>query len=456
MDIRQESWHRVPILLSFWLIVLIGLPFWWYTTLVYRAELPADDIIALSAARPSLEFRFPVKLVFHLGADQKELQFPQLNEEEYLNELSDKNGSYFYKNLLRLEVATSNELQGRNFGSVEEISQYLEEMSDLKEDYEFHVIEASAFRLSNSKSVYMTKSRLGVVLVDSFSSSSLLTTLQKLAAATLHLDRGAELVDSFYSLKLLPKYQFTFNLLIADDRKLYWPIKNALNSKEILTAAYLKKFLKKIAIVSEISVDSQILHFSSLKVLPKKKENYFYLEHGDLQHFVNAAEWNIEAPVISTQNVHLCAFIPEEAFAPLHVVDDSMNLAKSNSFIFPQWGGVVIINPQPSQDSLSADQMETVMGMFLQHLRSLFGVPRISNRSFMGYEISYEHSEEGITAMEFDLLMRDKTVKSLMGSISTLHSLVRLVESIPNMTVPDDIQLAVRNSLKLINEVEIF
>jgi phosphatidylinositol glycan class S len=41
-DVRRRS----HIILSFWLIVLLlGLPIWWMTTTIYRANLPLDGMI---------------------------------------------------------------------------------------------------------------------------------------------------------------------------------------------------------------------------------------------------------------------------------------------------------------------------------------------------------------------------------------------------------------------------
>lgn len=41
-DIRRRSY----IVLSFWLIVvLLGLPIWWKTTSIYRADLPLDAML---------------------------------------------------------------------------------------------------------------------------------------------------------------------------------------------------------------------------------------------------------------------------------------------------------------------------------------------------------------------------------------------------------------------------
>jgi GPI-anchor transamidase subunit S len=38
--------RRTSVVVSFWSIVLLlGLPIWWYTTSIYRANLPTDDML---------------------------------------------------------------------------------------------------------------------------------------------------------------------------------------------------------------------------------------------------------------------------------------------------------------------------------------------------------------------------------------------------------------------------
>jgi phosphatidylinositol glycan class S len=42
-DVRRRSY----VTLSFWLIVvLLGLPIWWHTTSIHRAQLPLDEMLA--------------------------------------------------------------------------------------------------------------------------------------------------------------------------------------------------------------------------------------------------------------------------------------------------------------------------------------------------------------------------------------------------------------------------
>lgn len=59
----ESKWLRRAAILSFWaVVVLLGLPVWWKTTAIYRAELPLRDMtdwaegkVSASQAVPSIE-----------------------------------------------------------------------------------------------------------------------------------------------------------------------------------------------------------------------------------------------------------------------------------------------------------------------------------------------------------------------------------------------------------------
>lgn len=43
---KQSLWLRRFVILSFWTVVIfLGLPVWWKTTAIYRAELPLQDMM---------------------------------------------------------------------------------------------------------------------------------------------------------------------------------------------------------------------------------------------------------------------------------------------------------------------------------------------------------------------------------------------------------------------------
>lgn len=51
----SHALRRMYIVLSYWAIVLlIGLPIWWKTTAIYRADLPLNDMLQWSEGKVSL------------------------------------------------------------------------------------------------------------------------------------------------------------------------------------------------------------------------------------------------------------------------------------------------------------------------------------------------------------------------------------------------------------------
>lgn len=72
---RPEAlWTRTKVISSFWVVILLfGIPMWWRTTSIYRAELPfqemlqwADGQVCSSSPDPSFELTWNSRLVNQL------------------------------------------------------------------------------------------------------------------------------------------------------------------------------------------------------------------------------------------------------------------------------------------------------------------------------------------------------------------------------------------------------
>lgn len=51
-ETQQSLWTRRTVIASFWaVVVFLGLPVWWQTTAIYRAELPLQDMTAWAEAK---------------------------------------------------------------------------------------------------------------------------------------------------------------------------------------------------------------------------------------------------------------------------------------------------------------------------------------------------------------------------------------------------------------------
>jgi phosphatidylinositol glycan class S len=56
--IYQADKTRRSILAAYWIVILLALPLWWYTTAVERLSLPSSRVLAQSVK----ELRFPIHL----------------------------------------------------------------------------------------------------------------------------------------------------------------------------------------------------------------------------------------------------------------------------------------------------------------------------------------------------------------------------------------------------------
>ncbi|CAG8808688.1 15175_t:CDS:2, partial [Racocetra fulgida] len=123
-------------------------------------------------------------------------------------------------------------------------------------------------------------------------------------------------VDSMRTMKYSPMYQVTFSLMNGDPSTLLvdWNIKQAV-------IKYLKPFVDKISIISNLTVDSQIQHYARLTFEPQNDENYFYLTPDLLPHFINAAEWNLASAVSSYPTLNFILYVPSKDQSPLYIKD---------------------------------------------------------------------------------------------------------------------------------------
>ncbi|XP_020905778.2 GPI transamidase component PIG-S [Exaiptasia diaphana] len=94
-------------------------------------------------------------------------------------------------------------------------------------------------------------------------------------------------IENIRAQKSVSGYQISFTLLNADPKSVLpqWDIKQA-------TSKFLSPFLQKFDFL-DTSVDSQVIHYSSLQIKPKTKDQIHYLKHQDLPHLINPIETSL-------------------------------------------------------------------------------------------------------------------------------------------------------------------
>ncbi|RYQ91084.1 hypothetical protein Ahy_B09g096951 isoform A [Arachis hypogaea] len=111
--------------------------------------------------------------------------------------------------------------------------------------------------------------------------------------------------------------------------------------------------------IANITVESQVLYYT-----PKSSFLYWDDIHGshifstkDLPFFLNSNEWHLDTSVAAggrSKVLQLVVYIPSAKECPLQLELPNGDLSKTNGFISPMWGGVVVWNPESCVNDLES------------------------------------------------------------------------------------------------------
>ncbi|KAG0094019.1 hypothetical protein BGZ92_010031 [Podila epicladia] len=449
---------RQLVLLSVWTVVLLGLPLWWKTTRVYRAELPYQDINQWSQWK-ACEPAFPIQVQFHLS-DTKALDIDALNITE---EMSSRDlGPVRDLNWKRFAFLTNiRPIQSWNGIDLKDVT---DRPSSVPGTYDFYI--APSARNEGTKALIKSQ-RQGFIKVQTWDEANVI----KAAVDTLVTIMGPQQIalrkigsgnsekkakEKLKAVKYAPGYQLTFSLFSGDASNGVrgWKMQEAIS-------AYMTPFLRSMSTISKFNIESQVQHYASLTFEPKLDpvKNEHYLTPDSLSNFINAAEWSLASTVSSFPSLNFLVYVPKSNDSPLVIKQGPEHTSTTDSFLIPRWGGITILNRNNSSvdaDTISVKELEQVMDVFLTQLRDLLGVPDLSISSKATAKIPIQFQKQSNAAVpttwELDYLQRLRWAENLVDSLSTLTSLARLVVDTPNMVVLDHIQKDVVEALKDIEE----
>ncbi|KAF9152855.1 hypothetical protein BG015_004594 [Linnemannia schmuckeri] len=454
---------RRMVILSVWAVVLLGLPLWWKTTRVYRAELPYESIDQWNQWK-TCQPKFPIRVNLHLSeTKQQSGNNPSMSDVTQgvirrVQELNTVHGGK--ESLLAVEF-----IAGKPWtGSVDK--DIIDHTSTVPGTYDFYISPSNATHAS------IRSQRQGFIQVQSWNTDHIIDTIVETSGVvfgseemTLHqlLDTNEDtqgvlkVQDQLKTVKYAPGYQLTFSLFSGDASNgvREWKMQEAIH-------AYLAPFIKTMSTVSKFTIESQIQHYASLAFTPQMDygSQEHYLTPDALPNFINAAEWSLASTVSSLPSLNFLTYVPKPSESPL-VIKTGPGASKSstNSFLIPRWGGVAILNRDTDRtknakehpEVITVQDLEPVMRVFLTQLRDLMGITDLSTtaRSSSSFPIVFHKSlNEAPTTWELDNLLRRRSAENLVDSLATISSLARLVRDTPNMVVLDHIQKDVTEALR--------
>ncbi|KAI8909209.1 phosphatidylinositol-glycan biosynthesis class S protein-domain-containing protein [Gorgonomyces haynaldii] len=395
---KEQATIRRNIVFSIWIVFGALIPFWYLSTIVYRADLPFDKIRQLQN-NLVFELKIQTNLTLDLGFnDRLRLKTGDDGDYRLFTTCGTKNSARFV---------------GRDI--------YIE-----KSDCSSEFVESG-------------------VLTSLFYNEHL--ELQKIASKqTQNQDR-----DSMRKLKFDDRYEIAFHLMVGDpqDGFVSWDIQETINTR-------LTPFLNKLWNVTHFSLRHRQQYYSHLQVQPKQEQDGFILTPKDLSLFINSEEWNLASVVKKDTPIHFLLYVPVQSQSPLLIVD-SGGKSTTNAFLVPRWGGIVIQNRQGDLH-LDPTALHPIMERFIEQLRLLLGIKPLElrniHRLMPDLQIDIVQDPVGLSDFELDRLIRSKILSNYEATIQVLVSLANLLQSQTTIEVRDHIQDIVNESLLSLEQCE--
>ncbi|KAI0506640.1 phosphatidylinositol-glycan biosynthesis class S protein [Xylaria bambusicola] len=424
----SHIFRRSLIIASFWLVVLcLGVPIWWKTTTIYRANLPLDQMmswadgkscspilpIQVAIASPDLKEQEAEDLISVTQRNLDEISgLPSLQlrlesaAQTSLEDTPESHGAHNIPLVLRL-------LQGNDTVSVPTSSL----------DTLFPILEIT-YPPSLRPTSETTSSRLAKYIAaqihDTFAEEQSILSYF-LATSTISADRqqhGSQygLDESFSkrmtrSMKYSGTYHLTFSLFTSGSSPSSWDIDSAINQ-------YMKPVLDMLKPIHNFTIDTQV----QLYAVPGVQSQVLTKE--DLSSFINAAEWPLSPSIGGAPTINFAIYIGNQTI--------SLNLAEettSQSWLVPQWGSVYLLSP-PAATHVPAEFLKQPVLTFASHLLSLLGTP-----------------QSGSLPMRLSTLTRVRSVDMLLRASSSLGSLARLSLALPSISIPSSVAEGVAKSI---------
>jgi len=404
----ERSPTRIWILSSYLALVALALPLWWSTTSIQRLSLPTSRVESLG----SKELHLPISV----AVDTASPEAPSENVARKLRTIFELRQDKIPALYSRLELSMSS---SRN--------------STLPDAYSISLTE-------DTQSPAIQKKHLSVPIHQVNQAPDLLLNLLTPYGTPTPPGTFQHLVA-----KYSPRYRLAFTLLNEDAAAgravVGWDVAE-------MISRWITPVLKQMSELHNFTIESQIRFYAPLAFEPLILSNGEDVINGltreNLKVFVNSAEWTLASSVSNDPVLHFVVFVPSISRTPLRILDDSSQPLSSNSFVLPQWGGIVLLNlpvDTPPKLHLTEAELDHVFVGFQAQLLRLLGVSELPP------ELQSSEPSRPLTDFQLETLYRQRTFENAGSTRETLQSIVKLVDQIPNMPVGQDVRNDVLEAL---------
>ncbi|GMM33346.1 GPI-anchor transamidase [Saccharomycopsis crataegensis] len=429
VESKQKIYFRFVTYLAFFLVIFgVGLPTWLSTTSIPKELLMVDKMVEYEHnIYDNLKIAVPVYVNLPLeSADDSVIEQSQAFLNKYLDELISNELPLQF----RYEINLINNHNDKNLDAYKHYIVNIQRHQNNNDGGSLHISPYS------KEITISTGDDLLAIDTADFVAKSL---VHEVFRYELELYSGKS-KDTQMAFETGANYHLSFFLLNGDGDYISWDFKDFYDQ-------YLGGFLELISTFANFTVDSQIEYYSTLTNVPRfnESENAYLLYEGDTSVFVNHEKWNLDNNVlISSSNdkslafLNMILYVPSKEFQPLKVKG-----SKTNSFITPQYGGIQILNLRTDEkfqnasanNILTVEDLQPIFEIFISQIFTLLGLPKHPKSPYI----------------RLDFLTRYFIINNLVKSTNNLGSLVRLINSLPSISIPNNTQKHVLNSFESID-----
>ncbi|KAG5929884.1 hypothetical protein E4U42_004076 [Claviceps africana] len=421
-----DTSRRSHVILSFWVIVIfLGLPIWWKTTSIYRADLPLERMLQWAngkACRPT----FPLQIAIRADAvaDQEAQHLIRLTQHA-LDDLTDFTGHH-----LRLKLDHDGNKESaiaKPYDPESTLTIHLRpghansaslspQSPILDLSYAPHSIPSPS--AASSPLATFIANELQDIFSEERSIISYLLSTSSMSPSSRPQGVSAETAAvlskrTTRALRYAPTYHLSFSLFTDGAVPNTWDIDAAINE-------YMRPILDVLRPIHNFTIDTQVQLYATPGVQSQM------LNKEDLASFVNAAEWPLSPSIGGAPTVNFIIFVGNQTIG-----SNDAEVENSQSWMIPQWGSVYLLHMPPNEDHVPTQALKQPMLMFGGHLLTLLGTP-----------------QSGSLPLRLSTLARIRTTDLLLRAASSLGSLARLSPSLPSISIPRSVADGVSSSLE--------
>ncbi|KAJ2879277.1 GPI transamidase component, partial [Coemansia aciculifera] len=321
ISVQQD---RRVVVASILLLLLLGLPLWWTTTRVYRAQLPATEIASFA---PDQELVVP--FCFYVDTSS-ELPVKTENIERIAQDLLDKQRTQYAPGEWRVRYTAH--------------IQHSANAPDVPGHYLLRVRKAAA--AAHPRVDFGVGRTADVLVAASTDGQQREAAVARLVADIIGKEESQvrDKSGARRALKYAPEYSVTFTLLNEDPvggASVGWDIEGAAD-------AFVRPFADALRPLARLAISTQVLHHAGPPPVKPLVDGSggTVLTPDMLPHFANSPWWNLASTDPIAPTINFILYVPALHSQPMRIVADKKQRPSdtNNAFVVSQWGGIAIAN----------------------------------------------------------------------------------------------------------------